>query len=249
VPRQIGERDWAPLALTVCGALACIPLRQLGILDGGVVEALAVARPATALLLGLGLAGAAGTWGREKDSPVVSGRRAALWLGLPVLLVFGHGCYYLYQAARAPERSAASQVARFALEEMGEGGRLLAIGPRGLPVACFVGQVAGQERVRITSTDVKAATADLGRLVAGSPGVPRTLVVSGNRHAVDGSPGLGSNLGASIEQALSHLGYERDPDGHRFLGNLMVAVWRRVERSRLEVVVDPGELAPAAKPR
>ncbi|MSP90726.1 MAG: hypothetical protein EXR79_02790 [Myxococcales bacterium] len=245
-PRTLGDRDVVPHVLVVAGSLAYVAQAAWRGPADGLAEALAAARPAAALLVGVGLAGFfTARWGRAGAADAAH-RRAFVWsLALVAAIVFALGAAHLLAHTNAPERMAARKVTRFAREQAGDTGAILTLGRHGLAIALLLDPWRLDRRVAVTSLAPQQATARLDRLLATNPAL---LVLAGDRDALVVTP---AGPPASIDLAalrtfldvrLRAAGYEPVEDSQRYLGPTAVIAYAR------EAVRDPRSIRPQLMP-
>ncbi|MSP93515.1 MAG: hypothetical protein EXR79_17275 [Myxococcales bacterium] len=260
LPRELGDRDWLPLLLPVLGAVAWVALAAVNDVADGVNEALAAARPAAALLLGVGLAAfvlprtgsksAQGTATATGPEPI-SLRRSHLGLGAVALAVFGLGAVHLLQHVRSPDRMAARKVARFASESFDPSTAVLGLGPRALPVAVLLDARLDGPRLRLSPPTVPDATAHLVELLRKRP---TRVVLIGDRDAL-GDTGTGNParptmaaVRASLDETLQINGLHPVDDSHRFLGGTAVVAYAREDTELSDPAIIRPQLAPVPVP-
>ena len=210
-PRVLGERDWAPLLLPPLTTLAWAWWTP----DvAGVADALAVARPFVAVLIGLGLTALClKPWGAEE---LASAKRAVPSLVALALLLFGFGAHHTWVGTQRPSRMAPGKVARFVASYTADSGQVLCLGLGGLEIAWRLGPWPTLPRVSRTPSEPVSAQAALDESLRKRP---KWLALAGDKWALE-SPSLGGALSAS----LSKRGYTLVEDGHRHLDRLGVLV-------------------------
>jgi hypothetical protein len=249
VPRELGDRDAVPHLLVLAGAVTYVAQAAARGVPDGLAEAIATARPSAALLLGVGFAG----WASARLGPGAAAdtgqRRRFIWtlaaFGAPV---FAGGALHLVHMTQSPERMAARKVARYAREEMGENGALLALGRRGLPVQLALDPWRADPRVRGAALEPGAIATAAETLLARKP---KVIVVAGDRDALGDTgaavlrlPAL-AQIRAALDVFFSARGYSPIEGSHRFLGGTAVVAYESSERSDPTTVIPPTGPAPA----
>lgn len=224
-PRLVGERDYMPLLLGVIGPAGWVAWATSSGDPAGIPEALALARPFAALLLGLGLTGlSAMTW-RPSTDGVSDRRRFVLAMITFTLLQLGLGGHHVLMTTASPDRVAPHKVATFIRSEIGAQ-PVLAVGPIGQAIAYKLDPYrADKTVVRASLRAMKAASA-LEHLLAAKPNF---LAVCGDRGAFDSESIAAGELtvGLLLDRGLQDAGYEVMQDGARVLGNMAVRVYER----------------------
>ena len=229
-PRSLGERDLMPLLLVVLGAAGWVAWAAHQGDPRGVTEALALARPCAALMLGVGLTGFAMRF--DDGDPAQVRKRFVLIMVSLAMVQFGLGAHHVFEGTQRIDRIAATKVARFAASEMAGGGTALCLGPGGLTVIGVLDVGNRNPRVQVSSVAPKTASAQLAKMLSARP---PTLVIAGDRLAVDGDPSAndvgGGALGAALHRQMRAAGYDLGEDGHRYLGSLSVRSYQREQAS------------------
>ena len=260
LPRELGDRDWLPLLLPVLGAVAWVAVAAAYGVPDGVGEALAAARPAAALLLGLGLVafvlprqGSRATVATVAEAGLASRRlrRSHLGLGAVALAIFGLGAVHLLQHVRSPDRMAAQKVARFAAESLDPESAVLGLGLRALPVAVLLDARLDGLRMRLSPPTVPDATAHLVELLRKKP---TRIVLIGDRDAL-GDTGTGTPVRptmaavrTSLHETLQINGLHPIDDSHRFLGGTAVVAYALEDTGLSDPATIRPQLAPAPAP-
>ncbi|MSQ81704.1 MAG: hypothetical protein EXR77_02155 [Myxococcales bacterium] len=250
VPRELGDRDWAPYVLVLLTVAAFATQASMRAVSDGLAHALAVARVAAAVLVGAGLAALA-TSKTAAASPADSRvrRRSYLVVGTAAIGLVAAGAWHLLALTTTPERMGPRKVAAFARDAgqesavIGAGKAVyLGIGPRALPVAAMLDPSGHWPQLRLARGEAGDAATQLIALLYKEP---MGVIVFGDADA------LGSNANASrdqravantIEQTLALAGFAAVPDSHRLLGPTAVAVYSRNRPS------DPATIRPQLQP-
>jgi hypothetical protein len=249
VPRELGDRDTVPHLLVIAGAMTYLAQAAARGVPDGVAEALATARPSAALLIGVGFVG----WATARLSPDAAAdtrqRRRFIWtLAVFGALVFAGGALHLVHMTQAPERMAARKVARYAREEMGENGALLALGRRGLPVQLALDPWRADPRVCGAALESGAIATAAETLLARKP---RVVVVAGDRDALGDTGGAAmrvpalAQIRAALDVYFDARGYAPVGGSHRFLDGTAVVAYESRERSDPTTIIPPTGPAPA----
>jgi hypothetical protein len=242
VPRDLGDRDLVPLALPlllVLGFAAWSAWR--GQVDG-LTDALAVARTCAVLLVGVGLSARAMPRSAKDDAP--SERRAAWQLAATALVVFGIGASHLLVQTQGADRQSARKVARFAHENLGQKGALLALGGRGVPVLFLLDPHLHEKRFAWSSLDPGEALEQLTTILAQHPD---SVVLVGDRDALgptDEKVAPREELETVWQFLLPTLnasGWQQVDDSHRFLGHTAVLTFMRQEAPQIRPQLLPGQ--------
>ncbi len=248
VPRALGLRDWLPLLLGVVFAAADVGMAAQRSDPSALFARLAIGRVCLALLLGVGItAWAMPRSGGTPSEVVRRKRRFNLSMAASASAIFALGAMHLMAWTRSVDPLAPRRVAQFARDHMEQGGALLTLGPRGLPVAFLLDPLANQQRVRVASLEPADAKAHLAMLLRQGPQV---VVLAGDRDAL-GETGTQVKqqtellrLAAALRGMLEASGYHAVEDGHAFLGQTAVAAFTRVAAD----VPDPGVVRPQLGP-
>lgn len=248
VPRQLGLRDWLPLALGAITVALDVALAAQRHDAAGLFARLAVGRVCVALLLGVGLtAWAMPRNGGSESENLRLRRRFNLTLALSSLAIFALGAAHLLAWTRSVDPLAPHRVAQFAREHMEDHGALLTVGPRGLAVAFLLDPLGNQARVRVASLEPADAKAHLAMLLRQGPAA---VVLAGDRDAL-GETGQGqaprpdlARLSESLRAMLEASGYRTLDDGHAYLGQTAVAAFTRAPAE----VPDPASVRPQLGP-
>lgn len=235
-PRRLGERDWLPLLLPGLLAAAWAAMAAVRGDAAGVAEAVAMARPTMALLLGVGCAAAALLPAMVEEPPGAGHRQSTYGLIVFALVIFGLGGHHLLERNKDVGRTAPRKVALFVAEEITGHGEAVLVGAEGLRVRWKL--LSGQESNRLhvvapaQAAVVKGVADVLGRR-------PPTIVLGGDRAAL----GEEAVIGALVDHQLQDAGYRLREDGHRFLASLAVRVYSREKEVR-----DPSTVTPQTAP-
>lgn len=239
-PRALGERDWLPLLLPALSAAAFAALQASRGEAGGIVEAVSVARPTTALLLGVGAAAAALRPAMLEEERGPGHRRATMALIGLALLIFGLGGQSLLARNQDVGRSAARKVALFSADELSGSGEALLIGRGGLRVRWKLLSGRASNRLHVVAPYAEACVARLTEVLGRRP---PAVVLSGDVEAL----GEQAALGTLLDRQLRDAGYLLAEDGHRFLADLAVRVYRR-EADPVDPATVTPQLAPGVAP-
>ena len=248
-PRALGERDWMPLLLPAIGAAVFAGFQAASGVADGVLEAAAMARPTSALLIGVGLAAAGLLPAINEETPGPGHRRSVALLGMLALLVFTAGGHALLSATAASERAAPRKIAAFIASELG-GGQAVLVGAGGLRVRWKLGGGQPNARLHLAAPEAAAAGAALDAVLKLAPA---TIVLAGDR-AILGedaasaavSADSAAAIGVLLDRQLGDRGYALQEDGHRFLGSLALRVYQQQgagdagDRSAIRPQLAPG---------
>gem|GEM_PF-4800602 len=245
-PKILGERDYMPLLLGMlvpCGWVAWACARSN---PAGIPEALAIARPCCALVLGLGLTGLAGArFGAEDHQR----RRFVATMVAVTLVQFALGGHHVLVGTSSMQRIAATKVAVFINEEvspLGDKGAVIALGPHGLEVAYKLDPYQSADRVARSTTRPRDAAQIAEKLLE----KPRSVIaVTGDRDAVEANGiaiGGGQGAGMVIDRLLHTRGYTIEEDGARYLEAIAVRVYRH-DGPTGGIAIKP-QLAPGVAP-
>lgn len=241
-PRDLGDRDIVPLVvpLVLVAGFAAWSAYQGQV--AGLTDALAVARACAVLLVGVGLSARAMPRGQAEDG---GGRRKAAWnLAAAALVVFGIGASHLLAQTQATDRQAARKVARFAHENLGQKGAMLALGGRGLPVLFLLDPYRHEKRVAWSSLDPSEALEQLTGILTQNPD---SVVLVGDRDAL-GPTDEGVTLREELESVWQFLlptltasGWQQVEDSHRYLGHTAVLTFVRQAVPQVRPQLIPGQ--------
>ena len=232
-PRALGERDWMPLLLpgiaAVClAAVAAASGEAADLAADLAVDAVWIARPAMALLLGLGLAALGSRPGLLEAEPGPGARASVLRLIAMALAILGLGGMALLDGTAAVDGTAPRKVAHYAADELGSNGQAVLIGRAGLRVRWKLTGTNPSERLRVAGADLDTLQAPLDAAIAARA---PTLVLAGDVAALGGmataeAPDASRPVVAqACELRLGAAGYTLREDGHRALGGLAVRVY------------------------
>jgi hypothetical protein len=250
MPRTLGDRDIVPLLLGILGAAVYVAQAGARGVPDGLQAALAVGRVCTALLLGVGLTALAmPRRARTESETIVARRRFNFGLGAVALLVFALGAVHLMAVAKSPDRIAARKVTQHARESLNAKGALLAIGPRGLPIAFLLDPLGQYPLVRVTSLDPPHAVSGLVALLVKHP---KTLQIAGDRDVLV-DPGEGQpdaelvTLGRTLDESLQLSGQHPVFDAAVVLGGTAGVRYTRESQALSPETIRP-QLGPGQHP-
>ncbi len=253
--RELGDRDWGPPLVALLAAAAyCGQAAHRGVADG-VIDAMAVARVATALVVGVGLAALATPKAAADKPHDPRVRRKAYWLlGTVAVLLFGTGAWHLLIQTSSVERMAARKVARFAKQSgedpsvVGHGkAAYLAVGARGLAVAALLDPTGQWPQLRCSVAEAGVATAHLIELLYTAP---HALIVFGDQAALGATDAASLDQKAvmrTLDRTLQMAGFAEVAESHRLLGATAVVVYARPESPSDPATIRP-QLAPGVAP-
>jgi hypothetical protein len=245
LPRELGDRDSLPLALGLLGAVTWVAVAASQGTADGVVEAMGVARAVSAVLLGLGLTAVVMPGNLPDETQARPVRRRFLGtMALFALGIFALGAMQLLAHTQAPDRMAGRKVAVHVRETIGQTGIVVALGPRGLPVAFLLDPLRNHTQVLVSSLNGDAVQTVLAKAVAAKPD---QIVLAGDRDALggDGHTPVLTPMGplyTMIEASLATFGYLATDDGHRYLGDSAGRTFALVQAG------DPTTLRPQLAP-
>ncbi len=242
VPRDLGDRDIAPLVLPLALVLGFAAWSAWRGQVDGLTDALAVGRACAVLLVGVGLSARA--MPRSQTESASTGRRAAWQLAITAVLVFGIGASHLLAQTQAADRQSARKVARFARESLGQKGAMLALGGRGVPVLFLLDPYLHEKRLAWSSLDPAEALEKLTTLLVQNPDA---VVLVGDRDAL-GPTDENSQPREELESVwhfllptLTASGWQQVEDSHRFLGHTAVLTFVRQAAPQIRPQLAPGQ--------
>ncbi|MEY3013166.1 MAG: hypothetical protein RIT45_1901 [Pseudomonadota bacterium] len=239
-PRSLGERDWMPLLLPMLTAAGFAAWQASRSDAAGVVDAVVMARPAAAMLLGLGLAAAALLPAMAEDHRGQGHRQATMLLVVVTMVIFGLGGQALLERLQDIGRTSARKVALFTAEEMAGRGEAVLVGAGGLRIRWKLLGSQESNRLKVVAPAQAALLAGLDDALGRRP--PQ-LVLAGDVEALGEEVAIGTLVDRRMEQA----GYRLREDGHRFLADLAVRVYSREQEARDPKAVTP-QMAPGVQP-
>jgi len=246
-PRSLGERDWMPLLLPGLGAVVvAAAFGSDPMADDLVIDAVWMARPSMALLLGLGLAALGSRPALLEDEAGAGARGSVLRLIAMALAILGLGGMALLDGTAALDGTAPRKVAHYAAEELGSAGQAVLVGRAGLRVRWKLTGTMPSERLRVAAADLATLQAPLDAAIAARA---PTLVLAGDVAALGGlatadAPDASAPLLAqACELRLGAAGYTLREDGHRALGGLSVRVYGLGDDAPA-----PGSVRPQVEP-
>ncbi len=249
--RDLGDRDIIPLLLGILGAAIYVAQAGARGVPDGLQPALAVGRVCAALLLGVGLTALAMPRRAATESEnVVRRRHFNFGLGAVALVIFGLGAAHLMAVARSPDRIAARKVAQRARETLHDKGALLALGPRGVPVAFLLDPLGDWPLVRVSALDFPHAISNLTFLLTKHP---KSLVMAGDRDVLV-DPGADNRpdgelvaLGKTLDESLQLSGFHPLVDLAGVLGGTAIVRYSRESPSLSPETIRP-QLGPGLVP-
>lgn len=240
VPRDLGDRDWVPLLLPLLLVLAFAAWSaHVGQIDG-LTDALGVARACAVLLVGVGLSARALGQAKPDDRP----SKAAWNLAAAAVVVFGIGASHLLAQTQAADRQSARKVARFAHENLGQKGAMLALGGRGMPVLFLLDPYLHEKRVAWSPLDPAEALEKLTGVLAQSPD---TVVLVGDRDALGPTDETATPrdeltvVWQFLLPTLTASGWQQVEDSHRYLGHTAVLTFVRQATPAVRPQLAPGQ--------
>jgi len=250
-PRLVGERDWMPLLLGVLGPAGWVAFATVRDDPAGIPEAIAVARPFAALLLGLGLTAVAGLRGAGAADPTAERKRFVGAMVAFTLLQFALGGHHVLQVTAAAERIAPHKIATFIRSEIGTS-PVVGVGPTGLAVTYRLDPYRGLKNMRNVSAKPAAVSDAVAALLADKP---RAIGLCGDfgalqQDAFDAAVEVGAGKGAGwlADRQLTAAGYELMEDGARYLGAFSVRLYARGGGSGSPAIQVKPQLGPGRAP-
>ncbi len=242
VPRDLGDRDLVPLALPLALVLGFAAWSAWQGRVDGLTDAIAVARTCAVLLVGVGLSARA--LPRPQKNVEVKGAKAGWQLAATAAVVFGIGASHLLAQTQAADRQSARKVARFARENLGQKGAMLALGGRGMPVLFLLDPYLHEKRLAWSSLDPSEALEHLTTILAQKPDA---VVLVGDRDAL-GPTDETSQPREELESVWQFLlptlnasGWQQVEDSHRFLGHTAVLTFVRQTEPQVRPQLAPGQ--------